>query len=109
LLDDQALVLDLNRGLLVVLGCAHSGVINTIEHARKITGKDHVLVVVGGTHLGFGTTDIKRLERTIEALKNYDLEILGVSHCTGLAASALLATEFQDKFIFNIAGKIFEL
>jgi 7,8-dihydropterin-6-yl-methyl-4-(beta-D-ribofuranosyl)aminobenzene 5'-phosphate synthase len=109
LLDDRALVLDLNRGLLVVLGCAHCRVINTIEQARKITGKDHVLAAVGGTHLGFGIIEIERLKRTIVAPKNYDLEILRVSHCTGLAASALLATEFQDKFIFNIAGKIFEL
>ena len=109
LLDDQALVLDLNRGLLVVLGCAHGGVVNTIEQARKITGKSRVLGVIGGTHLGFGSTDMNRLERTIEALKHYELEILGVSHCTGIAAAARLATEFRDQFIFNTAGNIIEL
>lgn len=52
---------------------------------------------------------MNRLERTIEALKNYDLEILGVSHCTGMAAAARLAAEFRDQFVFNNAGKIIEL
>lgn len=54
ILDDQALVLILERGLFVLLGCAHSGMINTLEHAKRVTGVDTVLGVAGGTHLGFG-------------------------------------------------------
>ena len=53
LLDDQALVLDTKKGLLIILGCAHSGMINTIEHAKNITGIDEIAGIIGGTHLGF--------------------------------------------------------
>ncbi len=107
--DDQALVLETNEGLLVILGCAHSGMINTIEHALKITGESRVLGVVGGTHLGFGGVRRERLARTIEALKDYDLKLLAVSHCTGLLAACELAEEFKDRFIFNNAGTVIEI
>ncbi len=107
LLDDQALILKLDFGIFVILGCTHSGMINTLEHARKVTGEDRVIGVVGGTHLGFGGED--KLPKTIEALRGYDLEILGASHCTGLKAASVLATEFGNKFVFNNAGTVIEL
>jgi 7,8-dihydropterin-6-yl-methyl-4-(beta-D-ribofuranosyl)aminobenzene 5'-phosphate synthase len=107
--DDQALVLEMDEGLLIILGCAHNGMINTIECARKITGQDRVFGVVGGTHLGFGGIRTERLARTIEALKGYDLKLLAVSHCTGLLAACELAEEFKDRFIFNNAGTVIEL
>jgi 7,8-dihydropterin-6-yl-methyl-4-(beta-D-ribofuranosyl)aminobenzene 5'-phosphate synthase len=107
--DDQALVLKTAEGLLIVLGCAHSGMINTIEHAKKITGESRVLGVVGGTHLGFGSVRRERLARTIDALKGYDIKLLAVSHCTGLPAACKLAGEFKDRFISNNAGTIIEL
>ena len=100
--DDQALVLVLESGLMVVLGCAHSGMINTVEHAKKITGVERVIGIVGGTHLISAGED--QLEETIEAIRQYDLEILGASHCTGLYASARLLLEFKERFIFNNAG-----
>jgi 7,8-dihydropterin-6-yl-methyl-4-(beta-D-ribofuranosyl)aminobenzene 5'-phosphate synthase len=107
--DDQALVLEMDEGLLIVLGCAHSGMINTIEHAKKITGESRVLGIVGGTHLGFGSVRRERLARTIDALKGYDIKLLAVSHCTGLLAACKLAEEFKDRFISNNAGTIIEL
>jgi len=107
LLDDQALVLVLERGLFVLLGCAHSGMINTLEQARKVTGEDVVLGVAGGTHLGFGGED--KLPKTIEALRRFDLEILAPSHCTGFAAASALAMEFPDRFIKNSVGTVIEL
>jgi len=105
--DDQALVLVLDRGLFVILGCAHSGMINTLEQAQRATGVDHIIGVVGGTHLGFGGED--KLPKTIVALKEYDLEILGASHCTGMKASSILSAEFGEKFIFNNVGTVIEL
>lgn len=107
--DDQALVLEMDEGLLIILGCAHSGLINTIEHALKITGESRVFGVVGGTHLGFGGVRRERLARTIEALKGYDPKLLAVSHCTGPLAACKLAEEFKDRFIFNNAGTVIEL
>lgn len=107
--DDQALVLETNEGLLVILGCAHSGMINTIEHALKITGESRVFGLVGGTHLGFGGISKERLTMTIEALKGYDPKLLAVSHCTGLLAACELAAEFKDRFLFNNVGTIIEI
>jgi len=107
LLDDQALVIVLERGLFVLLGCAHSGMINTLEHARKVTGVDTILGVAGGTHLGFGGE--KKLPKTIEALRGSDLEILAPCHCTGLPAASALAAEFPDRFVFNSVGTEIEL
>jgi 7,8-dihydropterin-6-yl-methyl-4-(beta-D-ribofuranosyl)aminobenzene 5'-phosphate synthase len=102
LLDDQALILVLERGLFVLLGCAHSGMINTLEHAKRVTGVDTVLGVAGGAHLGFGGEE--KLPKTIEALRGLDLEILAPSHCTGFAAASVLAATYPDQFVFNCVG-----
>lgn len=111
--DDQALVLETKRGLLIMLGCAHAGLINTIEHARKITGEEEIAGVVGGTHLGFPGGDRSagkiRLDKTIRALKGYDIRLLAVSHCTGQEAAATFFKEFGDSFVFNNAGTVLEL
>lgn len=103
-LDDQALLIKTDKGLFVVLGCAHAGIINTLEHAKKITGGDMIYGVIGGTHLGFSTE--KQVDETIKALRNYDLQTIGVSHCTGMKPAARLANEFGDRFFFNNAGNI---
>jgi len=102
LLDDQALVMVLDRGLFVLLGCAHSGMINTLVHAKRVTGVDTILGVAGGTHLGFGGEE--KLPKTIEALRRLDLDILAPSHCTGFLAASALAAEFPDRFVFNSVG-----
>lgn len=111
--DDQALVLETKKGLLIILGCAHAGLINTIEHARKITGKEEIAGIVGGTHLGFPEGDKSagkiRLTKTIRALKGYDIRLLAVSHCTGLEAAAAFFMEFGESFVFNNAGTVLEL
>lgn len=113
LLDDQAIVLETGKGLIVVMGCAHSGMINTIERAMEITGIEEIAGVIGGTHLGFPAGDraagVIRLSKTIKALKKYDIGLLGVSHCTGPEAAAVLYAEFSDRFVFNSAGTIIEL
>jgi len=100
--DDQALILVLKRGLFVLLGCAHSGMINTLLHAKMVTGVEKVVGVAGGTHLGFGGEE--RLKETISALRSFDLEILAPSHCTGFAAASALAAEFPDRFVENCVG-----
>jgi 7,8-dihydropterin-6-yl-methyl-4-(beta-D-ribofuranosyl)aminobenzene 5'-phosphate synthase len=106
-LDDQAMIVRTRDGLVVVLGCAHSGLINTLEYARQITGEERILAVVGGTHLG--PAPDQQLDETIRSLKGYGIRKLGVSHCTGPKAAARLAHEFGDTFFFNTAGSIVEL
>jgi len=102
LADDLALIIDTDFGLVVVLGCAHRGVINTLHHAQNITGKELVYAVIGGTHL-FRASE-ERLERTITDLKEIGIKRLGVSHCTGFHASVRLAQEFENMFFLNNAG-----
>jgi len=102
LADDQALIIKTSLGLVVILGCAHRGVINTLLHAQKLTGIKSIHTVIGGTHLLSATEEQIRL--TIGALKGFGIQRLGVSHCTGLPAAALLAHEFGDIFFFNNAG-----
>lgn len=100
--DDQALVVDAGEGLVVVLGCAHAGVVNTAVYAREITGKDRILALVGGSHLAFLGQD--QLERTIRELKLMDPALLAFSHCTGQAAARELAAAFGQRFLFNQTG-----
>ena len=102
LADDLALVIDTEYGLVIILGCAHRGLINTLRQAQKITGKELIYAVIGGTHLF--RADEERIERTIVELKDMGIQKLGVSHCTGFAASARLAQEFADSFFLNNAG-----
>jgi 7,8-dihydropterin-6-yl-methyl-4-(beta-D-ribofuranosyl)aminobenzene 5'-phosphate synthase len=100
--DDQALFIKSEKGLTIVLGCAHRGMINTIRHAQKLTGLEPVYAVLGGTHLVSASPE--RMDLTVAELSSLDIQRLGVSHCTGLPASATLARTFRDAFFFNNAG-----
>ena len=102
LADDLALVIDTEFGLVVILGCAHRGIVNTLRHARSLTGKELVYAAIGGTHL-FRASE-ERIERTIADLKEMGIQRMGVSHCTGFHSSARLAQEFEDAFFLNNAG-----
>jgi len=107
LADDLALVIDTYFGLFVILGCAHRGIVNTLRQARKITGKDLVYAVIGGTHL-FRASE-ERVTKTIADLQTMGVQRLGVSHCTGYRASASLFQKFGDIFFPNNAGTRFTL
>jgi len=102
LLDDQALIINTEPGLVVILGCAHRGIINTLYHAQQLTGVKTIHTVLGGCHLMDASEE--RIWLTIAALKELGVQRLGVSHCTGLPASAIMAQEFGDSFFFNNAG-----
>ncbi|HUU40568.1 MAG TPA: MBL fold metallo-hydrolase, partial [Desulfatiglandales bacterium] len=102
--DDLALIAKTSRGLVVVLGCAHRGIINTIRHARKVAGEDRVYAVIGGTHL-YSKTD-EQIGKTIEALKEIGVQKIGISHCTGFNAAIHIAKAYEDQFFFNNAGTV---
>jgi 7,8-dihydropterin-6-yl-methyl-4-(beta-D-ribofuranosyl)aminobenzene 5'-phosphate synthase len=107
LADDQALVIDAKQGLVVILGCAHRGIINTLYHARRITGKKKIYMVLGGCHL-MGASD-ERIWQTISALNEMEVRKLAVSHCTGMHASMILSQTFGESFTFNNSGTIIDL
>lgn len=91
-LDDQSLVIVTAKGLLLLLGCCHAGVVNTIELARQKTGVDTLYGVVGGCHLAFSSQ--VQVDETVKALKRYGVRKICAGHCTGFQASARLAKEF---------------
>lgn len=104
--DDMALVIDHPQGLIIVSGCAHSGMINMISHARQQTGNKKVLAFIGGTHLI--SADENRLQKTIAALKEINMQKLIVSHCTGFTATARLMQELPGMVVKGETGMVFE-
>jgi 7,8-dihydropterin-6-yl-methyl-4-(beta-D-ribofuranosyl)aminobenzene 5'-phosphate synthase len=100
--DDRALIVKTDVGLAVILGCAHRCLINTLYHAQQLTGVEKIDTVVGGCHLINASEE--RIIKTIAALKELDVKRVGVSHCTGLKAAAMMAAELGDRFFFNMAG-----
>ena len=102
--DDLALILKSQNGLIVILGCCHHGMINTIHHAQKITGLERIHMVVGGTHLLHASKE--QMDLTIAEVKRLGVEKIGVSHCTGMSAAARLFHEFGDSFFFNNTGTV---
>jgi len=107
LADDLALIIKTDYGLVVVLGCGHHGMVNTLHHAQKLTGQELVYAVIGGTHLYRASPE--RINNTINDLKEIGVQKIGVSHCTGFPASLRLAEEFQEAFFLNNAGARFTL
>jgi len=101
--DDQALFFKTDKGLLIILGCAHRGIINTILHAKALTGMDEVFLVIGGTHLL--NTSREQQEKTLEALKHLGVKKIGVSHCTGMKPASFLSEQLgPERFFYNNAG-----
>jgi len=94
--DDQALVINLkSKGLVVVTGCAHAGVVNTIIHAQKIMETEKVCAVLGGFHLI--DADDERIQATVADLTELNIGFLGPCHCTGEKATRKLKEAFGDK------------
>jgi 7,8-dihydropterin-6-yl-methyl-4-(beta-D-ribofuranosyl)aminobenzene 5'-phosphate synthase len=106
-LDDQSLILNTKRGLVVIFGCAHSGMINILKHVVQKTGKEKFYALMGGTHLDFLTPE--QLEESIKFLRKMEIERIGVSHCTGMRAAFRLHQEFGDRFFYGCVGSILEV
>jgi len=107
--DDQALVAHLKgKGLVVIAGCSHAGIINTILHAQKITGIKKVHAVVGGFHLS-GPSFEKIIEQTIAEFKKVGPRFLSPMHCTGWKAIHQISQAFPDAFILNSVGSLIKL
>ncbi len=107
LADDLALIIDADFGLVVVLGCAHRGLVNTLRQAQRLTGKERIYAAIGGAHLFRGPAE--RIERTIADLKGMGIARLVMAHCTGFSASARLAQEFGEACSLYNAGSRFTL
>ena len=105
--DDQALFLHLkNRGLVVISGCSHSGIINTIRYSMKLSGLDNVHAVMGGFHLT-GPLYAPIVPDTVSALKEMAPEVIVPMHCTGWSSIHKFAEAFPSSFILNSVGSTF--
>ncbi len=106
ILDDQALIIYLkDKGLIIISGCAHSGIINTINYAKKITNIDTIYAVIGGFHLS-GQYFESAIIPTISELKKLDIKVLVPMHCTGWKASKKIADEFSSFILSSVGTKI---
>ncbi len=105
--DDLSLLADTDKGLVVVLGCAHAGMINILDYAIERLGKDRIFAVIGGTHLGFA--DSRQFEKTLEVIERYRIERVGVSHCTGLEKASRLHAKLGERFFFGSVGAVLEV
>jgi 7,8-dihydropterin-6-yl-methyl-4-(beta-D-ribofuranosyl)aminobenzene 5'-phosphate synthase len=106
--DDQALILNLQaKGLVVVAGCAHAGIVNTVTYAQEITGVGRVYAVLGGFHLARATDD--EVEQTLVAAKRWGAEIVAPSHCTGFGPICRFAREMPEPFVPAAVGVTYRL
>ena len=102
-LDDQGIALNLKgKGLVVLSGCSHSGIINTVLHARRVTGVQHIHAVMGGFHLGGRSEAL--IEPTVDAILSINPDVLVPMHCTGWKAVHRFAEMMPDAFVFNSVG-----
>lgn len=102
--EDTAIAIHIKgKGLVILSGCAHSGIINTVEYAREVTGVDPVFVVMGGFHLT-GADFEPIIEPTTEALKALNPQYIVPTHCTGRKAVMHIESQMPDKFLLNMSG-----
>ena len=105
--DDQALIIDSDKGLIIVLGCAHAGTINIIDHVCRQMNRDRIYALIGGTHLGAASD--AQFDETLRAMEQYHIERIGVSHCTGPERASLLHARLKERFFFGSAGSVLEV
>ncbi len=102
--DDQAIVINVkDKGLVVLTGCGHAGVINTLNCARELTGVSQIHAVIGGFHLT-GPLFEPVIAPTLKALNDFNPEVIVPQHCTGWKATHLIARQFPRAFIPNSVG-----
>ncbi len=104
ILDDMSLFIKDSKGLVVVLGCAHSGVINIIEHGKEVTGEEKIYAIIGGTHLGPACS--KQLEETLIRFAQMEISLICANHCTGLKIASKFREIFGSKFRFATTGEV---
>lgn len=102
--DDQAIVLNIkDKGIVIITGCAHAGIINIIKYAKELSGEDRIYAVIGGMHLTGGVFEPLIL-RTIAELEQLKPKFIVPCHCSGLKAMTEIAKSMPNAFIQNSVG-----
>jgi 7,8-dihydropterin-6-yl-methyl-4-(beta-D-ribofuranosyl)aminobenzene 5'-phosphate synthase len=108
ILDDRAVVFNVKeKGLVVISGCAHAGIINTIHYAQKISGVTNVYAVMGGFHLS-GKENERGIEQTVKELKQISPMRIIPSHCTGWRGTLAIANALPNAFVCNSVGNRYD-
>lgn len=105
--DDLSLMVEGETGMAVLLGCAHSGLVNILNHVQRLRPEKPLKAVIGGTHLGLCGEE--QMAATIDAMSAMGVEKVGASHCTGLAGAARLREALGDSFFFAGVGASLEV
>jgi 7,8-dihydropterin-6-yl-methyl-4-(beta-D-ribofuranosyl)aminobenzene 5'-phosphate synthase len=84
------------KGTVVILGCAHAGVNNTLRQARRIAGEEKIHAIVGGMHLGSATAE--KVDAVVNVLKSAGTNLVGPCHCTGVEAMASIKRALPDAY-----------
>ncbi|NLN93753.1 MAG: MBL fold metallo-hydrolase [Candidatus Hydrogenedens sp.] len=103
--DDQALWIESSQGLVILMGCAHAGTINTLDYISRVSEKRKIHALLGGMHLKSASE--RRLDETFAALRRYDIDFLAPCHCTGDEVIERLAKVFPESFRHCVAGSRF--
>lgn len=107
LMDDLSLIISKKDSIAVILGCGHSGIINILSQVQKMTDNAKISYLIGGIHLIDATEN--RIHKTIEAIKEFNIEKMALCHCTGSSALLELQRAFGDRLIINNTGNSIEL
>jgi 7,8-dihydropterin-6-yl-methyl-4-(beta-D-ribofuranosyl)aminobenzene 5'-phosphate synthase len=102
LVDDQALLIETPRGWVVITGCGHSGLINTLNYAQELIGNSRIVAVIGGLHLFRASAE--RIKATTENLRAFGVELIAPCHCTGFEATGALQNQFGSAVVALRAG-----
>ena len=105
IMDEQALVISANEGLVIVTGCGHPGIINIINYAKKISGEKKIDAIIGGFHLQ--NISQERFNSTVAALQENIINSIIPLHCTGMEATAKLYQALPQKVKFLSVGESF--
>jgi len=105
--EELALAYRTGRGLVVLVGCAHRGIVNSVRAAQRAAGDERVVAVLGGAHLRSASPE--RIKRTVQELLRLEPELVALGHCTGTRAEASMARALGDRFKPLRAGATFEV
>ncbi len=105
--DDLSVFVQTDQGLVLLLGCAHAGLMNIMDHAQKITGEQRIHALVGGTHLM--VSDAAQLQATMDRIATEDIAHIGASHCTGRRAMMALEARFKERFFAATVGATLQI
>ena len=106
-IKEQSLILNSKRGLIIITGCAHPGILNILKKTKEMFPNEELYLVLGGFHL-FESSD-KELKTIINEFKNLNVQKVAPCHCSGDKCRELLKKEYKENFIENGAGKIIEI